>query len=36
MFLRNQYFYLKSDLPKINTNVMQLFHGISKKKKWLF
>jgi len=28
---RNHFFYLKSDVPKINTNLMQLFHQIEKK-----
>jgi len=31
MLLRNRVFDLKSDVPKINTNVMQLFHGIFEK-----
>jgi len=32
MLYRNHFFDLKSDVPEINTNVMQLFHGIFEKK----
>mgnify|MGYP001617709905 CR=1 FL=1 len=32
MLFRNHFFDLKSDVPKINTNVMQLFNGIFEKK----
>ena len=31
MLFRNHFFDLKSDVPKINTNVKQLFHGIFEK-----
>jgi len=32
MIFRNHFFDLKSDMPTINANVKQLFHGIFKKK----
>jgi len=32
MFFRDHFFDLKSDVPKINTNVKQLFHGIFERK----
>jgi len=31
ILFRNHFFDLKSGVPKINTNVMQLFHGILEK-----
>ena len=31
MLFRNHFFDLKSDMLKINTNIMQLFHGIFEK-----
>jgi len=32
MLFRNHFFDLKSDVTKINTNVMQIFNGIFEKK----
>jgi len=32
MLFRNHFFDLKSDILKINTNLMQLFHDIFEKK----
>jgi hypothetical protein len=36
MLFRNHFFDLKLDVPKINTNVMQLFHETFEKKNRYF